>query len=129
MGSRVVPSGNSRLDAKFGDEYCTKLWLHRKSKRVQLTLRGALLGWLRFKGRFKSIDNARSNFHLHQWLVEVLDALEVLDSSLTMLQITVISVLALRGCERGDKASYESLTSPSWGLCKGVRSSRTVSTK
>jgi hypothetical protein len=99
------------------------------SRRVQLTLRGTLLSWLRFEGRFESIDNTRSNFHLHQWLVKVLDTLEILDAGFAMLQITFVPVLTLWGMNEDDKASYENLTSPSWGLCNGVRSSRILSTK
>ena len=57
-------------------------------RRIQLTLRGALRGallsWLMFERRVKSIDNTGSNFHLHQWLVEVLDTLEILDAGFTV---------------------------------------------
>jgi len=64
-------------------------------------LRGALFSWLRFEGRFKPIENAGSNLHLHQWLVKVPDTLEILDSGLAMFQITFVSMLTLRGCEQG----------------------------
>jgi len=64
-------------------------------------LRGALLGNLRFRGKIELIDNARSNLHLHQWLIKVLDTLEILDADLAMLQITFVSMLTLRGYEQG----------------------------
>jgi hypothetical protein len=57
-----------------------------------------LLGRLGFREGVKPIDDTGSNFQVYQWLVEVLDAWEILDSGLTMFEVTFVSVLTLGKC-------------------------------